>query len=79
MATKQGQGKGKKSRKFGRKRDSLAQQRYTSSRRWETNKRRKAQKYANHMCQSVRIKISGVWETIQPNKIKNAGEKSPAP
>ncbi len=75
------QSKGKKQRKFGRKRESLTQQRYNAVRRWEVNKRRKAQKYANKFNHMVRIKIAGEWEFIHPNKINNnnAGAKAPAP
>ena len=61
------QSRGKKTRKYGRKKDSPTQQRYNQERRWIKNKVRKAQKYANRMNQSVRIKIEGEWETIRSN------------
>lgn len=60
---------GSKSRKYGRKKlRSQAQARYTSSRRWETNKRRKVQKVANNTGRAVKIKEGETWVTITPNK-----------
>lgn len=70
-------GKGKKNRKFNRRKKKPCQQRYTANRQWNTNKRRKAQKYAKRMNQVVRIKIDGEWETIHPIK-KAGGDSSPA-
>lgn len=64
---------GKKNRKFGRKKRRPSQVRYTFERRWEKNKKRKAQKYANKTNRHIKIKISGEWVTIHP---QIAGENS---
>lgn len=55
---------GKKNRKFNRKKRKPCQQRYTSERRWEKNKMRRAQKYANKFSCNVVIKIHGELVTI---------------
>lgn len=82
MAAREGnskQSKGKKSRKYGRKRDSLTHKRYNHEQRWITNKIRKAQRHANKLGKSIRIKIEGEWETINPKKTaKNAGGEIPS-
>jgi hypothetical protein len=57
---------GGKNRKFGRKKNRPSQQRYTSEKRWEKNKRRKAQKRANKTNKSIHIKIDGNWAVISP-------------
>jgi len=66
MAEKQGKGKGKKGRKIGRTKRKPCQQRYTQSRRWIQNKKRKAQKYANKFGITVRIKVEGEWVAVRP-------------
>lgn len=68
MAVRQGAGKGKKTRKYGRKRRKPAQIRYTNSRRWITNKIKKVKKIANKTMKIIRIKIDGEWKNIKPEK-----------
>lgn len=61
---------GGKNRKYGRKKKrSLSQQRYTSEKRWEKNKKRKAQTRANRTNKPVKIKIDGHWILVSPIKI----------
>lgn len=57
---------GKKNRKFNRKKKKPAQVRYTHERRWEKNKKRKAQKRAKRLGIVVKIKINGEWLSISP-------------
>jgi len=57
---------GKKNRKFSRKAKKPSQQRYTSEKRWEKNKKRKAQSRANKTNKSIRVKIDGNWILISP-------------
>ena len=66
---------GKKGRKYGRKKRRPSHARYNNERRWEKNKKRRAQKYANKFSCVVKIKINGEMVSIMP---QNAGEKSPA-
>jgi hypothetical protein len=59
---------GKKNRKYGRKADrSPSQKRYTFEKRWETNKKKKAQKRANKIAKPIKIKINGEWVLVSPN------------
>ena len=55
---------GKKGRKFGRQVRSLSHMRYNLEKRWEKNKKRRAQKTANRFGHPVKIKIDGTWEMI---------------
>lgn len=66
---------GKKNRKFGRKKRRPSQVRYTYEKRWEKNKKRKAQKYANKFKRIIKIKVGGEWVLIRP---ESAGAKAPA-
>ncbi len=59
---------GKKGRKVGRRKKKPCQQRYTSTRQWEDNKLRRAQRTANKFNHAVKIKIKGVLEVIHPKK-----------
>ena len=52
--------------KKGRNKKKPSQQRYVSENRSEKNKRKKAQKYAKKFNTSVKIKIDGKMETINP-------------
>lgn len=61
---------GKKGRKVGRRKKKPCQVRYTSSRRWETNKLRRAKKLANKFGHTIKIKIKEVIEAITPSKKK---------
>ena len=64
MAEKQGSGR--KHTKIGRKKRKPSQIMYTYEKRWEKNKRKKAQKTANRLNRIVKIKIDNEWETIKP-------------
>lgn len=59
---------GGKNRKYGRRKKKPSQQRYTSERRWEKNKRKKAQTRATRTNQPIKIKLYGNWITIAPTK-----------
>lgn len=68
MAAKAGAGKGKRSRKFYRKKNSPAQQRYVASCRSYKNKLKRAQKYANKFGVIVTIKgVDGKAEQVRPS------------
>ena len=68
MAEKQTRRTGKKTRKYGRQKNSPAHQRYNNEERWEKNKICKAQKTANKFGKAVKIKIKGNWEIIKSDK-----------
>lgn len=57
---------GKKGRKYGRNKAKPSQMRYTNERRWEKNKMRKAQKYANKFGVTVDIKLDGKMVSVSP-------------
>lgn len=58
---------GKGNKKHGRKKKKPAQQRYTSSRRWEKNKLKRAKKWANKFRKSLKVKVNGILETVNPD------------
>jgi hypothetical protein len=51
---------------YVKKKRRPCQQRYVEQGRSSVNKIKKAQKYANRMNQTVKIKIGNEWEGIQP-------------
>jgi hypothetical protein len=59
-----------KGRKVGRNKKKPCQQRYVHENRRDKNKLRRAKKTANKFCKSVKIKLYGILETINPTKIK---------
>ena len=68
MAAKAGAGKGKRGRKFFRKTNSPAQQKYVASCRSYKNKLKRAQKYANKFGVIVTIKgVDGKAEQVKPS------------
>ena len=65
MAEKQTRRTGKKTRKYGRQKNSPAHQRYNNEERWEKNKIRRAVKLAKKFGKPIKIKIKGKWEIIR--------------
>ncbi len=65
---------GKKHRKHGRTLRKPCQQRYTNQRRWEINKKRRAQQRTNKLGVVVKIKVEGEWVLIKPKKARRASE-----
>ena len=67
MAKKSSTSGGRGCRKYHRRKDKPAQQRYINEDRSTTNKIKKAQRLANKFNKPVKIKIDGKMEEIKPN------------